>query len=73
MVTPVAEPIINKLPPVTAQYARKIQKEPLTINGLKPVRSVGYIPSTAATRATLSSTAESTPVIKANTPVLGIT
>ena len=58
--TPAAEPMINKLPPVPAQYARPSQNAPSTINA--PVASIGYIPIAAATNGTLSMIDESTPI-----------
>ena len=52
--TPAAEPMINILPPVPAQYARKCQ------SWLSAANSVN-IPRLAATRGTLSITAEAKP------------
>ena len=57
--TPAAEPIINMLPPVPAEYAMKCHN----------IESIGesYIPIEAATNGTLSIMAEKTPSNKITT------
>ena len=59
--TPAADPIIKTDPPVPAQYARNSQNMPST--AYIPVSVTGYIPIAPATSGTLSTIAESNPII----------
>ena len=58
--TPAALPIIKIEPPTPAQYAKSCQKMPST--AISPVGATGYIPIQPATKGTLSTILEMTPI-----------
>ena len=69
--TPAAEPIMSKLPPVPAQYAKPSQNAPSWTKKCNEgsasacaASAIGYIPIEAATKGTLSIIEDNTPMIR---------